>query len=687
VLGWYTILALIVTWPIATHFNSGLVGEVGGVDAYQNAWNMWWVAEALRHGHQPFWTPLLFYPEGVNLFWQTLGFSQGLVVLPVTLTLGPLAAVNATILCSFILGGLATFLLAYHLTRSAPAALVAGTVFAFSPYHFEKVIDGNIEVAALQWVPCYVLALTLLLERPGWRHALLAGAMLLWVSLGSWYYGLFCVLFTGCAALVWALGRERRAALRLFGWGILPLGIWVGVLAFPLISLAQGGDETLRDMRQIQAAHSADLLDFFLPNPVSPWWGSAVRAARSEVYPNAVIWNVALGWVGLLLGALGGIVAWRTNWRWMALLFATLILAMGPELRIGGWASGVPLPFMLIRDLPGIRASQRPNHMVVLSSVMLAILAAYGVAWLLRERRWVAWAAALSLSLAAIAVDGYAGPLRIVSRTTHPFYASLPPPDGAIMPLPMYLNINRSDNLTPQMTHGWPILGGYVARPPEYPFGKYMPGVRELQDGSVANDIVSPGWPDNARASLAASHIRYVTLDLTSNKDSYFRSVRALLSELQVGAPLVADAALEAYALPRDWSVQPFAFLGAGWQKLEQQPSSSLRWRWMGAQGEIRLYNPYTAPVVATVQITAASYTHERSVQMQFDGLLLDRLFTPSDTPSTRQFHLLLAPGEHVLTLAAEASNVPERPNQPISVRLFAVRVAFTEPLPALATP
>src|SRR5262249_21373801 len=287
----YTLLAALVTWPVLTHLNTGVVGEVGGVDAYQNAWNMWWVARALREGQSPFWTPLLFYPTGVDLFWQTLGFSQGLVAAPITLAVGPRAAVNVTVMASFVIGGYATFLLARRLCGSAPAALVAGAVYAFSPFHLEKVIDGNVEVAAIQWVPCYAFVLYLLLERPSWQRALIGGALLLWVSLGSWYYGLFCVLYTGCALAVWMLGRPRDRAVRLALWGVLPLLIW-GLALMPRIAgLAAGGDQSLRDMRAIQAAHSADLLDFFLPSPVNRWWGPAVRAAREQLYPGAAIWN------------------------------------------------------------------------------------------------------------------------------------------------------------------------------------------------------------------------------------------------------------------------------------------------------------------------------------------------------------------------------------------------------------
>ena len=151
-------------------------------------------------------------------------------------------------------------------------------------------------------------------------------------------------------------------------------------LAFMDISPATPGHALV-----VPRAHSADLLDFFLPSPVSRWWGPAVRAAREQIYPGAVIWNVALGWLGLLLGGIGAIALRRQSWRWSLLLLAALLLAMGPTLRVAGYETGLPLPFALIRDLPGIRSGQRPNHMAVIASLMLAILAAYGVLWATRR--------------------------------------------------------------------------------------------------------------------------------------------------------------------------------------------------------------------------------------------------------------------------------------------------------------
>lgn len=688
-IGVYLLLAIFVTWPLVRHFTTGVVGADEGVDAYQHTWHFWWTAHALLQGKLPFYTSMLYYPHGIDLFWQTLGFSQGVTVLPVTLTLGPIAAVNWTIFSSFVIGGYAVFLFTRYLTQSVPAALVSGVIYVFSPYHLQRVMEGSIELASIHWMAIYVFILYLFLEHPSWRRALLTGIVLLWVSLGSWYYGLFSVMFTGCAILVWMLFAGRTRSVRLALWGMVPLVLWGAVLAPRILTVSQVIDQEQWDLRASQMRHSADIIDFFLPNPIHPIWGQAVQAARQSVYPDLLtFWNVALGWVGLFLALFGAVMLWQRTKHWVLLLGATMLLAMGPALRIAGIQTNIPLPFALLQGLPGIRISQRPSHMAVLSSLMVAILAAYGFIWL--TRRVVPhfrWSLAAVMIVAVIALDGYTGPLDIVHRKVHPFYATLPQPDdGALMALPMYVNVNRGEHILAQTVHHWPIFAGYVARPPAYPFVEYTPGVRELRTGQVVrNDIVSPGWPESGRRALADYAIRYVTLDLTSltgslklrsGKSEYFAQVRTLLDELGVGPAIVADASLEAYAIPPTWPVEPLGFLGKGWQSLEVDATH--RWRWMGDEAEIKLVNPLDHPVIATVTMHMLSYQQSRSLQVALNETNLGQVNVEAKQPELRVVHVLLPPGEHALVLHADATSDPARNDIPISIRFFYIDFRFT---------
>lgn len=714
----YLLLTVIVTWPLAAHMTTGVAGSEQAVDSYQHIWHQWWVAYALTHGQNPFFTNLLYYPEGIDLFWQTLGFTQGLVAVPITLTLGSVAGVNFTVFSSFVVGGYAVFLLTRRLTGSVAGALVAGTIYAFSPYHLQKMSEGSIELTAIHWLPMYVWALDTLLERPNWRKVLLAGFLLLWVSLGAWYYGLFAVLFTGCAVGFRVLreagafrvrgsaetprgsaGASRQGAgwlrrsLIIGAWGVLPLLIWALVLAPKIATVNQSVDQSSWDMRSSQITHSADIIDFILPSPIHPIWGAAIREWRTARFPDLLTyWNVSLGLVGLPLALIGLIASWRANWRWAALLLATMLLAMGPMLRFAGIQTGIPLPFALIQGLPGVRIGQRPSHMAVLTILMVSILAAYGVARLVRGRTPRATMLLVAgLLVAVVAIDGNVERerLTIYSRPVHPFYATLPPADGALMALPMYVNINRIDHMNNQIVHHWPIFAGYVARPPAYRFAYETDGINQLREGRAeADDIVSPAWPEAGRRALAAYRIRYVTLDLTTErgdpklaagKPEYFAAVRQLLSELGVGGPLSADADLEAYAIPRDWPVGAVSSLGEGWRALERQEGTQFRWRWMGEQATIRLFNPYDRPVAAALRLNLASYTQQRTVRILLDGQPAGE-FAVETTPNARTIAIMLPPGTHIVTLAADAQPDPAAGGQLTSIRAFGVAFSFAPP-------
>jgi hypothetical protein len=170
-------------------------------------------------------------------------------------------------------------------------------------------------------------------------------------------------------------------------------------------------------------------------------------------------------------------------------------------------------------------------------------------------------------------------------------------------------------------------------------------------------------------------------MDLTTQKDTYFDQVRSLLRELDVGAPLVADGALEAYAVPKTWEPRPVVFLGAGWDKIERQPGTPYRWRWMAGSADVRLYNPYSQPVPAAFALTASSYQEPRAMQLELDGAPFGQFAAQPDRPLSRQFVFLLGPGEHILTLSAPATPDPGRLGQEISIRVYQLSAEFGEPV------
>jgi len=103
----YLALSLIVMAPVLPVFTTALPGgPIADVDGWQNVWNLWWVHRAVTTAANPFFTPLLFYPQGVDLTLQTLNISNGILFLPITALAGPIAAYNTAVVTALTLSGI-----------------------------------------------------------------------------------------------------------------------------------------------------------------------------------------------------------------------------------------------------------------------------------------------------------------------------------------------------------------------------------------------------------------------------------------------------------------------------------------------------------------------------------------------------------------------------------------------------
>lgn len=740
----YTLLALVVTFPLPLHLGERIIAnQPGQVDGYLGIWNVWWTAQALTTGQNPFVTPLLFHPQGLDLFWQTLSLPQGVLALPVTLAAGPLPAYNLLILLSFILGGYFTFLFIAYVLRDggerqcsvtsgceagphrlrqatqvafatragafglpadrwvaaraegflAPgerraailAALIGGAVYAFAPFHMQKVLDAQLEVASVQWLPLWALATAALLERPRWPLALLSGAALLVVGLGTWYYGLFALIATGLMAGLWALRIPAGpagppATLRLPGapvglqattllWGLAPIVLWFAVMTPRLLSLLYTGDALLGDARGEQQAY-ADLISFWLPNPNHPLWGGAVTAFYERLHPGEILWNVSLGLVGIALALYGVILSGRAHWRWLALGVFAAAMALGAEIFVFGRNTGLPGPYALIRDLPGVRSSHRPNHFVLISLLTTALFAAAGARPLLARAGRGAALLAAALLASIIAIDGTAGAAPLFQRPMPRPYLSMPAPDGALLPVPLHLNFSNSEHLWYQTRHHWPIIGGFIGREPPYPLGRYAPGIKELRFGQVErDDILGPAWPDLARETLAAYAIRYVVFHHDSMGSS-LPSMRDLVAEMGLGESY-RDEQVTFYPVPAPERPRPLAYLGPGWGDLEQDATGT-RWRWMGDAAQVFLLNPTGATRPARLTLDLEAFERPRALSARL-GDAAPFSLTISRARMRRTLHLTLPPGETVLYLSAPADAPPGQPSRRLSLAFMGI--------------
>jgi hypothetical protein len=160
----YTLLTLALTWPLATQFTATMPD---GNDSWRYLWNLWWAKVSLLDLHTNFfYTTYLYYPNGINLYVDTPTPLLGAIGIPLQLLgLNLVTIYNLLLALSFVIAGYGTYLLVKYLTGNRPAAFVSGIIFAFCPYHFAHML-GHLNIASIQWIPLYVLALFKALEKP-----------------------------------------------------------------------------------------------------------------------------------------------------------------------------------------------------------------------------------------------------------------------------------------------------------------------------------------------------------------------------------------------------------------------------------------------------------------------------------------------------------------------------------------
>lgn len=438
-------LALSLLWlrPLPIHFASRFAGEI---DVWIQAWNQWWMDKALLELHvNPWATDYAFHPTGVELYFHAFSPLNSLLAVPLRHLCGPVVALNLIFLATFVLSGYGAYLLAHRLTGSTPAGFVAGYIYAFSPYHFDRV--NQLEHATIQWLPFLLLALWRLTETRAKRWgAAVAGAFLL-IFYSNIYYGLSAGLLLGLYFLGDLVVSRRAAGRRAWitSWLTVFLGIACGTGLFlreVLRVAAQPG--RFHVPLWVNARQSLDLLAFFTPAPGNPLFASCPLIARlNESFTG---WETT-GYLGFSVIALAAWGLWRSasprRWSLLALAGFFLVLSLGPVLHVAGRVIGgdgwlVVLPQALLQKAPFIGAARVPARYIAVAMLPLAVLAGMGTAQLAAGRR----RRLLVPLLALLVLEYWTAPL-VTSPARTPDYCGLIAADDAdcaVLDLPIRLD-------------------------------------------------------------------------------------------------------------------------------------------------------------------------------------------------------------------------------------------------------
>jgi hypothetical protein len=522
----YTLLALLLTWPLAAHFTTHLPGD--GIDDPSLAWNLWWMKARLvdQLNLDIFHADWMFWPITINLGFYTLTPLNGLLSLPLQTGLSLVVASNLILLSSFVLGGYGTFLLVRYLLRRDwgletgdwdaqspipnPQSLlpaVCGVIYAFASSKLFYASLGQFNIASSQWIPFTVLYVLRTGERRRWQDAALAGLFLTFQAWSELTYATFLLIFIGIYA-IWILGigycsqrTHSPFTIRYSPFTIVFLFLLTGLLF--ALGIAPFLWAMLPDMRAegdfftsgggFSDIFSADLLGYLAPTRLHPWLG---EWAASLPFPNDKGQHIFIGYSALLLAGAGTVhLLRRQRWQglfWPLTTFVFWLLTLGPVIRIAGQATPIigpiPGPFALVSLLPFFNGNRYPSRYSVMVMLGVAVLAGYGMLGIrdwgvgTGKRRPITNRIIAASLIALFLLEHLSIPLPLNDFRIPPVYQTIAaePGDFAVLELPTgWRNgarvMGRSDVLIMmeqwyQTAHGKRLLGGNTSRNPAYKF-------------------------------------------------------------------------------------------------------------------------------------------------------------------------------------------------------------------------
>ena len=421
-------------------------------------WSMWWFQDQIWSGQWPGQLDLLDFPRQSGFF--IADPLNGVLLTPVIPLLGISISYSLLVWGHLVFSGVSAHLLARKLHDSERAGWFAGVAFACAPVLISGIQSGTSEAMAGGWFALAALGVVKAAEEAERRAVFLAALGLVFACLGGWYAGVCAWILWGSVLLIGRPGVPWKSS----GRRLLAVGCLAAMCCAPLAvsmtrSVEQGQQIGIKSERELNTVRrttgAADPRGWFMPGDWrSPDFREISRDNEEFVHSHYLGWTLILGsfWVLLRrprgLGALalaGGVGG---------------LLAMGPVVVFDGnaWVFGeqlaMPLPYVLLEDLPGFASLSLLFRLGLLPALAAAVIAA-GIVPSLSKRAALALGGLLVLELRFL--SPVAGLPVTQDATASPAIEALAEgPPGAVMNYPI---VGGRPYLFEQIHHRKPIAG------------------------------------------------------------------------------------------------------------------------------------------------------------------------------------------------------------------------------------
>lgn len=479
----YAAFAIVTTWPLVLHPSSRLGAPAGPGDPFLYLWVLGWVMHAVLHDPMSILNGSVF---NANIFHPALGtlsysdhlLLQAVVLSPVYAVTGDVTlCYNALLLVSLVACALAMHAFVREVVGTDGGAYVAGLTWGFGSFHFAHLL--HVQLQALYFLPLTFLFVHRLLAGRRVRDAVWLGLAVGLQAVSSAYYAVIggVGLLVGTMVLLLSIrARWDRGLVKRF----IVAGALAAALVLPLAVVylrvqqsegfgrglfeASGGAAYASSYLQVPPGNviygRTDLLrDHREPPPGAP----SRTGPERELFP---------GFIVVVLAAIGIWGGWRSE-RPLVLAMTTVavagfVLSLGPD--------GIrPLYSALHRYVFGFQAIRAPARFSVLVLFGLSALAAIGWREVRANARLVPRGRAPAVAVAvtvAVAIELLHLPVTLAAappwRTDIGQWLLHQPGPGAVVVLPLTIDIENTPAMVQSLEHRRPLLNGYSGQRPQF---------------------------------------------------------------------------------------------------------------------------------------------------------------------------------------------------------------------------
>ena len=435
-----------IVWILPHLLNPRMVPDHG--DPLFSAWRIARIAHQLVADPRHLFDGNIFHPLPLTLTLSDATFLQAMLGAPFVLAgVDPLLVANGLTMIAFPLCGLAFFYASWRITDDPYAAIVAGLLGAWYPFHAEHY--SHLELHWVMFAPLAAVTGMRMLADPRAATGLRFGAAVAAQWLASMYLGImllsFLAPFLAIVALAWRVRPSRSVVVAFAAAGAIAVPAFAG-LAWPYLAARDIRGDRARQEVFDGSATGLDYRHAHYRLTTYRWQGARGHRIERELFP---------GTSTVVLAAAGAVPPLGT-----ASVAAVVAGAFAFDWSMGLNGLTYDELYRLSSVYRGMRVTARFSAIV---GVALALLGAIGMARVLRRTRSQLARATITAVVSIGVLFDLRMELGLVAYHpgVPPIYSSVTP-DMVLIELPVDRHIDYMYFSTRHWAH---LVGGYSGFP------------------------------------------------------------------------------------------------------------------------------------------------------------------------------------------------------------------------------